>query len=399
MTIEENPKKIEEPKEPEESKETKAKQFRIWPWLGIFTVAVALLVGLTYGLTLLVCGLKAANTLAKNSYDEFKNLGDSFGALVAALSVILWLKRASHNDEMAERDKIEKEKKEKEEKKITARYWMYYNIVNRLTEDIKFLDIYCSRLVKETWYSYPRITRIIARALENMKRGNPRKDDLGKMARIDYYDLRVDMGIIFRGFENTWKNDDILTDTIVFEFSLLDREEQDELTAYFESYSSIEDRVTMLRPFLNDSRKDEYDPASYILREIGEIAIEINRLIDRSLGIIQQLSTDGGFTAATRERTGHYLSRYEGHINRHKDAYFVLRSVLEDQFEGTTLHDTLTQLEPSPLVNRLVSNLKGQQANTAEQDAQRQITATEQEAEFGLEPLDEDTPGGDEDTP
>lgn len=369
------------------------KQFRIWPLLIKSAAIAVVIVAIAYGLTAVFFGLDTANTRAKTLYEEFKAIGDSFGALVAGLSVILWLKRDNHKEDAAEKEKAEKEQKEKEEKKITARYWMYYNIVNRLTEDIKFLDIYCSRIVKETWYSYPRITKIMSKALENMKRGNPRKDDLGKMARVDYYDLRVDMAIIFKGFENTWKNDDILTDTIVFEFSLLDHDEQEELTAYFESYSSIEDRVTMLRPFLADKRKDEYDPANYILREIGEIAIEINKLIDTSLGIIENLTTDGEFTAATREKTQRYLSRYQEHVRNHKDAYFVLRSLMADQFADKTLHDILNDLEPSPLVDRLLSDLRGPQAKLAEQDAQRQITAAEQEVEYGLEPLNEDDPG------
>lgn len=156
-----------------------------------------------------------------------KDYGEFLAILYGGYFLLTQFRRENQrNAEQKKAEAVEREDAELQ-KKRTARYWVFYNASNRVAQDIGVIrEIYASQRDFETSHA-DRDTE--HKLLQYVK--------------------------ILEGFQQTWKNDDVLNSALSFEFSLLTRPEKRAILDYFANYNEVEDRIQLKLPLLMPDRK------------------------------------------------------------------------------------------------------------------------------------------------
>lgn len=124
------------------------------------------------------------------------------------------------------------------DKKKLARYWVMYNAINRIGQDISVLK---------------RFRKIFG--------------DESVSISIASDDNRRRLRDALQSFSEAWKNDDVINDTISLEFSLLTTREKEQSLVYFEKYNTLEDEVWWIKPKLDHSSSDLTTPEKETVME------------------------------------------------------------------------------------------------------------------------------------
>ncbi len=89
---------------------------------------------------------------------------------------------------------------------------------------------------------------------------------------------------------DTWKNDDVISEAISFEFSLLKKEEKIESMAYFEKYNLLEDRVYWLEPGSDNAKSVSMGVSSgdkeKLAEAIYELSVQLNETAKTGLDLM-----------------------------------------------------------------------------------------------------------------
>ncbi len=210
--------------------------------------------------------------------------GEFFGILAAVLAGLL---AYANNRGQLRRDE--------DEKLTTARYWIFYNAANRVRQDHHIVEL-LSELFKT-----PGFERALLTSAADLPRGeydDQRKRDTYVLNIIFLKEgsdesilsiaelVRKQLDNIWQGFINSWKNDDLL-ERIVFEFSLLDKEEQVQALRYFSRYSEMQDRVTSLSPHLKDKETNGGQSPSLITKRSYEIYLSILNVTHMGFDLVE----------------------------------------------------------------------------------------------------------------
>ena len=142
---------------------------------------------------------------------------------------------------------------EQQEKRRTARYWVFYNASNRINQDRNTLWYF------ESFSNFGPLTQSDKPQNKDSNAILPRK-----------------IPRIIEGFASTWANDDVLNQAMAFEFSLLHEIEKSVILEYFEHYNTLEDRISMISPFL--TRRDPL--AEPIAERLVSEAFDSNQILD-----------------------------------------------------------------------------------------------------------------------
>ena len=186
-----------------------------------------IIVVVTFGVVVLgpLLGL-VMKDVAPPYYEAFVDLGDHLSLLAALASLLLWWMHES-----------QKRDDEKKQRRRTARYWVLYNALNRCNQDLT------------TYYHLQRVVNGDAYKAFNVqvsadREDKPRKLDPGLLVAF------TEVRFFLDGFSRTWTNDDVLSEALAFDFSLLTEEEKKKTLAYFENYNTMQDAVNFVLPFL-----------------------------------------------------------------------------------------------------------------------------------------------------
>ena len=158
-----------------------------------------------------------------------------------------------------------KERQAKQEdqlqKKRTARYWVFYNASNRVSQDLGVVrEIYAAQKDFDNQYK-----------------------DRSTTQKLDRY------ASILKGFKQTWENDDILNSALSFEFSLLTRPEKRAILDYFANYNEIEDRISLKLPLLMPEENEKRpDTRTMTVEDENELKDLIESLYDSLGSLIEQ---------------------------------------------------------------------------------------------------------------
>lgn len=174
-------------------------------------------------------------------------------------------------------------------RRITVRNWLRYNIFNRVRQDFTVLT-FLSRtdllndLTEFFVYWRPDKDKFFVQEDDNF--GSRNAETIFKRARAQIRDEKEkwieipvltepaggvverkkwarfvrcakEVHTILTGFKDSWRNDDILSETISHDFALLRGREKDLMLAYFENYNSLQDLVNMILPAIAPDRLKE----------------------------------------------------------------------------------------------------------------------------------------------
>lgn len=188
-----------------------------------------------------------------------EDYGEFLAILYGGYFLITQFRRENQrNAEQKQAEALEREDAELQ-KKRTARYWVFYNASNRVAQDIGVIrEIYASQRDFDTSHA-DRDTE--QKLLQYVK--------------------------ILEGFQETWKNDDVLNSALSFEFSLLTRPEKRAILDYFANYNEVEDRIQLKLPLLMPDRKADGGLArSMAVENEDELKELIESLYDELGGLV-----------------------------------------------------------------------------------------------------------------
>ncbi len=170
-------------------------------------------------------------------YEIFKEVGEQFALLFALVSLIAWFLSEVTRYFLA-----------RGQRRKTARYWVLYNAVNRVSQDLT-VHLYISGIVHGSLYN--RVAaHVTDQAEQNGHLSHVPTGSIPVDLHADFNDLRTQARYFLQGFEQTWNNDDVLSEAIAFDFSLLTPNEKSQTLEYFEEYNSLQDTVKFILPFL-----------------------------------------------------------------------------------------------------------------------------------------------------
>lgn len=152
----------------------------------------------------------------------------------------------------------------------TARFWISYNTSNRLEQDEAALDLLCKIVSSDS-------------AIETMN-----EDELK--------DAQIRAFTILNGFQATWKNDDIMSESIAFEFNLLTPREKNRVMRCFRDYNNLQDRISFVTEYL---RPGDRDSGRFIgdalaregLKEIPDICVEITARMKEARDLLTMIES------------------------------------------------------------------------------------------------------------
>lgn len=104
----------------------------------------------------------------------------------------------------------------------TARYWVFYNVRNRISQDIMTLAAVDAQILG------------------------------GSTKRVADCDVQLDVACmiklagILEGYSKSWNNDDVLNRALDFDFVLLGHTEKTRMLEYFERYNHIQDEIYLI---------------------------------------------------------------------------------------------------------------------------------------------------------
>lgn len=207
-----------------------------------------------------------------------KDYGEFLAILYGGYFLLTQFRRENQrNAEQKKAEALEREDADLQ-KKRTARYWVFYNASNRVAQDLGVIrEIYASQRDFETSHA-----------------------DRGTEQKLVQYVK------ILEGFQETWKNDDVLNSALSFEFSLLTRPEKRAILDYFANYNEVEDRIQLTLPLLMPDRRADgvlvqsmavgseeelKDLVQSLYEELGELVVEGIELME----LLQYLDEFPGF--------------------------------------------------------------------------------------------------------
>lgn len=143
----------------------------------------------------------------------------------------------------------------------TARSWVFYNVTNRIAQDVAAFSQLRDMVGK--WF--------LAEAREIAEIDGP-------VDGLDGPDVLVLHGIL-QGYSNSWGNDDVLSRALDFDFVLLGQTEKEFILRYFERYNELEDEVSRLASLcalyseaLEKDTARSHHPSAQQSREPGSMA-------------------------------------------------------------------------------------------------------------------------------
>lgn len=190
------------------------------------------IVWVTLGFLLLgpLVGL-AVEAISPRYYRAFVDLGDHLSLFAALASLLLWWLHEST-----------KKADERRQRRRTARYWVLYNALNRCNQDLT---------------TYHHLRRVVHGETYNKFKNHFAETNPPTEMPPQTEALTVELHKAFRevsffldGFSRTWTNDDVLSEALAFDFSLLTEPEKKQTLAYFENYNTMQDAVNFVLPFL-----------------------------------------------------------------------------------------------------------------------------------------------------
>ncbi len=212
---------------------------------------------------------------------------------------------------------VQTKREDQLQKKRTARYWVFYNASNRVSQDLGVIrEIYAAQRDFDDKFK-----------------------DKSMSQKLDRY---VN---ILEGFKETWQNDDILNSALSFEFSLLTRPEKRAILDYFANYNEIEDRIWLKLPLLmpanggsqDDQREMTVEDEQELKDLIDSLYESLGKLIEQGIELMELLQ---------------YVDKFPGFARR-METY--RREAANQATAGKGL--TMNQELPAPLNPRLVQAL------------------------------------------
>ncbi len=183
-------------------------------------------------------------TVPGGAFFEFMRTGEQLAVLVAFASLVAWATNEAIRNRESEEQRIR-----------TARYWVLYNCINRITQDLN-VHRQIGRLLRNSDYQNVAASMDYAIPYSQDHIGDIQFDrhefpvpDQRHFSVVNV--VRTQAWFFLRGFKDTWTNDDVLTAAIAFDFSLLTSDEKTYTLVYFEKYNSLQDDVNFVFPILD----------------------------------------------------------------------------------------------------------------------------------------------------
>ncbi len=142
-------------------------------------------------------------------------------------------------------------------KEQTARYWVFHNALNRVNQDMRVLR---------------EITAQVRHAPKDCSAEQRAKALIG----------------VFTGYREAWRNDDVLSTAMDFEFILLSDPEKNRILNYFEYYNTLEDYIAMTISSLQVDI-EQGDIGARVLAECDRAEDQVRDLIREALMLMSLL--------------------------------------------------------------------------------------------------------------
>ena len=230
----------------------------------------------------------------QRAYKAFIELGEPLSLVVAVLSLGAWVAHEGY-----------KKRDEVEQRKHTARYWVLYNAMNRVNQD-RNVYVHIKDLMADP--AYHDVRGQLDPASQHSAEGNslalgasvlPGESSDGGLRGKLLHDLMDNMRLLLKGFERTWKNDDVLSEAMTFDFSLLTLEEKAMTLDYFEKYNTLQDEVNFVLPLLGHLKevKDGQVAERYsgdVSEQFWRIRDSLKERIDEAIALLLVILHHGG---------------------------------------------------------------------------------------------------------
>lgn len=124
----------------------------------------------------------------------------------------------------------------------TARFWVIYNTLNRINQDI------------QTYKNLKPHLATLAEMELSASQGWNKNDESPEKATIERMQLKI--VTILKAFRSTWGNDDVLSESIAFEFNLLEQAEKAAILKCFSEYNDLQDEISFTLNFMDVYQED-----------------------------------------------------------------------------------------------------------------------------------------------